>query len=125
MTQTAVVVKVNGPGLCEVRIRRVSACGGECASCGGCETPDIDVLATNTERVKTGDTVLIESGKTLRLAALIFLLPLLLFFAGVFFHPIAGGIGIILGVGIVLAANRFLQNKGGVTARVVAVLKER
>lgn len=125
MTQTAVVVKVNGPGLCEVRVRRASACGGECASCGGCETPDIDVLATNTERVKTGDTVLIESGKTLRLAALIFLLPLLLFFVGVFFHPIAGGIGIILGVGIVLAANRFLQNKGGVTARVVAVLKVR
>ncbi len=125
MTQTAVVIKVTAPGLCEVRVRRTSACAGSCATCGGCETPDIDVLATHKEKVKTGDTVLIESEKTLRLAALIFLLPLLLFFAGVFLHPIAGGVGILLGVGVVLAVNRFLQKKGGVTARVVAVLRER
>jgi positive regulator of sigma E activity len=83
------------------------------------------VLAVNTEKVKAGDTVLIESGRTLRLAALIFLLPLVLFFLGAAFHPVAGGAGILIGVGVVIFVNRFLQKKGGVSARVVAVLKER
>ncbi|MDR1693188.1 MAG: SoxR reducing system RseC family protein [Oscillospiraceae bacterium] len=125
MTQTAKVVKLKGPGLCEVRVRRVPACGGECAACGGCEMPDIDILAFRTEKVREGDTVLIENAKTLRLAALVFLLPLLLFFTGTVFHPVAGGAGLLVGIGVVLGVNRFLQKRGGVTAKVVAVLERR
>jgi positive regulator of sigma E activity len=124
MTQTATVIKIHGPGLCEVRVRRTASCGDQCASCHQlCETPDIDVLAINTLSAAPGDRVLIEGSRTLLLAALVYLAPILLFFIGWFIHPFAGGLGILLGIAGVMAVNRFLQDRGGVTAKVVSILE--
>ena len=124
MTQTAVVVKVYGPGLCEVRVRRKSACGGICSSCANlCETPDTDVLTVNPVGAGLGDRVLIEGSRTLALAALVYLLPIILFFIGWFIHPLAGAGGSLLGIAAVLAVNRILQNKGGVSAKIIAVVE--
>ncbi|MDR0326655.1 MAG: SoxR reducing system RseC family protein [Oscillospiraceae bacterium] len=124
MTQTAVVIKIHGPGLCEVRVRRTAACGDSCDSCNNlCETPDIDVLAVNTEGARPGDLVLIEGSRTLLLAALVYLAPIVLFLLGWLLHPIAGAVGILIGVGGVLYVNRFLQDKGGVSAKVVAIVE--
>jgi len=123
MTQTAVVTKIHGPGLCEVRVRRAAACGGSCAACGRlCETPDIDVLAVNTEGAGVGDWVLIENSRTLPLAALVYLAPIVLFFLGWIFHPVAAASGVLLGVAGVMAVNRFLQDRGGVSAKIVTVV---
>ncbi|MDR0293320.1 MAG: SoxR reducing system RseC family protein [Oscillospiraceae bacterium] len=125
MTQTAVVTKVIGPGLCEVRVRRTAACGGSCASCGNvCPTPDVDALATNTAGAIAGDRVLIEGSRTLLLAALVYLAPLALFFIGWLFHPVAGAAGVLLGIAGVIAVNRFLQDRGGVSAKVIAVIRD-
>jgi positive regulator of sigma E activity len=123
MTQIATVIKVHGPGLCEVRVRRSASCGEQCGSCRRlCETPDVDVLAINTLGAAPGDRVLIEGSRTLLLAALVYLAPILLFFIGWFIHPLAGGIGILLGVAGVMIVNRFLQERGGVTAKVVSII---
>jgi positive regulator of sigma E activity len=125
MTQTATVVKIHGPGLCEVRVRRSPSCGDLCDSCTQlCGTPDIDVLAINTLNAALGDRVLIESSRTLLLAALVYLAPILLFFIGWFIHPLGGALGILLGVAGVMAVNRFLQERGGVTAKVVSVIEK-
>ena len=123
MTQTAIVVKLHGPGLCEVRVRRAAACGGSCDSCGArCETPDTDVLAVNTAGAGPGDMVLIEGSRTLLLAALVYLAPIVLFFIGWIFHPVAAAVGLLIGVGGVLFVNRFLQDRGGVSAKIIAVV---
>lgn len=124
MTQTAVVIRIHGPGLAEVRVRRSSACSADCSSCGGCETPDVDVLAINSEGAGIGDRVLIEGSRTVLLAALVYLLPIVLFFIGWVFHPVAGAVGVLTGVGVVMVVNRFLQNKGGVSARIIAVIPQ-
>jgi len=125
MTQTATVIKVHGPGLCEVRVRRSTSCGDLCVTCSKlCETPDIDVLATVTLKVSPGDYVLIESSRTLLLAALVYLAPILLFFIGWLIHPLAAGVGILLGAAVVIFMNRFLQERGGVTAKVVSIMQK-
>ncbi|MCL2003548.1 MAG: SoxR reducing system RseC family protein [Oscillospiraceae bacterium] len=125
MTQTAVVVRICGPGLCEVRVRRTAACGENCVSCSNlCETPDVDVLAINTEGAAPGDRVLIEGSRTLLLAALVYLAPIVLFFIGWLIHPIAGAVGVLLGAAGVMAVNRFLQDRGGVSARIIAIVEK-
>jgi positive regulator of sigma E activity len=124
MTQLAIVLKNFGPGLCEVRVRRSASCGDACASCPGlCDTPDADLLAINTEGAAPGDTVLIENSRTLLLAALVYLVPIILFFIGWFIHPVAGAIGVLIGAGGVIAVNRFLQDRGGVSAKIVAIVE--
>jgi hypothetical protein len=125
MTQTALVVKLCGPVLCEVRVRRSASCGESCAACStACRTPDIDILAINTAGAAAGDIVLIEGSRTLLLAAFVYLTPIVLFFLGWFFHPIAGAAGVLIGAGGVFAVNRFLQDKGGVSAKVIAIVEK-
>jgi positive regulator of sigma E activity len=125
MTQIATVMKVHAPGLCEVRVRRTASCGDRCDSCSAlCETPDIDLLAFNNRDAAVGDRVLIEGSHTLLLAALVYLAPIVLFFIGWAIHPFAAGAGILLGIGGVLFVNRFLQERGGVKAKIVSILEK-
>jgi positive regulator of sigma E activity len=124
MTQTAVVTRIYAPGVCEVRVRRAAMCGDVCSACSSvCDTPDIEVLAINREGAAPGDTVLIEGSRTLALAALVYMVPLLLFFAGWYVHPIAGAVGILIGIAGVMLVNRFLQEKGGISAKVISVIE--
>jgi positive regulator of sigma E activity len=66
---------------------------------------------------------LIEGSRTLLLAALVYLAPLVLFFIGWIIHPVGGAAGVLLGVACVMFINRFLQDKGGVSARIIAVIE--
>jgi positive regulator of sigma E activity len=79
-------------------------------------------LAINTEGAAPGDVVLIEGGRTLLLAALVYLAPIVLFFIGWVIHPIAGAFGVLLGAAGVIFVNRFLQDRGGVSAKIVAIV---
>ena len=124
MTQKAVVVRIIAPGLCEVRARRQSACAGECASCSLCKAEETDMLALNSMGAAEGDSVLIEGSGTLLLAALVYLVPLLLFFIGWFIKPIAGLMGLLTGAAAVLFINRYLQDRGGISARIVTILRD-
>ena len=86
MREEGVVKKELGE-LCEVIVRRKTACGDNCASCGGsCKMNFQKVTAKNQVGAKAGDCVIIEmeSKKVLLSAFLVYILPVLVFFISFF-----------------------------------------
>ena len=90
MTQTAVVTEVIG-NKARVQVKRVSACAHDCSKCsGGCsemmKSAPVSVLAKNHLNAKPGDKVIVASdtGSILGAAAMVYLLPIVLFFLGYF-----------------------------------------
>lgn len=83
MKKEARVISVHEDGTAELRVKRDRACG-DCASCGGCGDACISLSVKNTLNARAGDTVTVETptAAVIATAALIYLLPLLLFFAG-------------------------------------------
>jgi sigma-E factor negative regulatory protein RseC len=102
------VVKSEIGELCEVVVRRKTACGDNCASCGGaCRMSFQQVTAKNKIGAKAGDSVIIEmdSKKVLFSAFLVYILPVLVFFISFFAvqklcasNNIASGISALLTV---------------------------
>ena len=86
MTQTVRVQKINGDGTAQVLHIRQSACSGDCHKCSGCGAAQETLLMTayNPIGASVGDMVTIESqtGPVLAAAAVLYVLPLVLFFAG-------------------------------------------
>ena len=124
MQQLALVEKLNGDHTALVSVRRASACGHDCASCGACgETPVLSVTAQNPLGAGVGDLVRLEtsSGGILGLTALTYLLPLLAFFLGyglgtLFFSGEAGrvacaGAGFAAGLLAPILASRRLGSR--------------
>ena len=96
MTQQGTIKKLLPGGRAEVEVTRRSACGHDCAKCGGCgglETQTLYVTARNHTDAGIGDRVLLEgeSGHLLGLAALVYMLPLVLFFVGYAIGSVTGG----------------------------------
>ena len=102
------VVKRELGELCEAVVRRKTACGDNCASCGGaCKMNFQSVTAKNPAGAKAGDNVIIEmDGKKVILSAfLVYILPILVFiisFYGVqtlnLGNTLSGGISAVLTV---------------------------
>lgn len=67
-------------------LERRSACSGTCGSCGGCDSlrQQVRIEAHNPIGAEPGDWVIVESETlpVLKAAALLYLVPLVLFFAG-------------------------------------------
>ena len=67
---------------------RESACSGDCHKCSGCGAAKETVLlkAKNPISARRGDLVKLESatGPVLKAAAVMYMIPMLLFFAGYF-----------------------------------------
>ncbi|MDO5141974.1 MAG: SoxR reducing system RseC family protein [Eubacteriales bacterium] len=87
MTQQGTIKKLLPNGMAEIEVTRRSACGHDCAKCGGCggmETQTLYVTARNRAHAGVGERVLIEgqTGQVLGLAVLVYVLPLVLFFVG-------------------------------------------
>ena len=96
MTQTAVVTEVMG-NKARVQVKRVSACAHDCERCGGgcsemMKSAPVSVLAVNQLGAEPGDRVVVASDtrSILGAAALVYLLPILLFFIGYFIAGAAG-----------------------------------
>ena len=72
--------------MAQVLVLRQSACSGDCHKCSGCGAVEQKLLldARNAIGAKAGDTVRIaaESGPVLAAAAVLYIVPLLLFFLG-------------------------------------------
>ena len=138
MTQIATVKRLVGEDRAEVVVHRLSACGHDCASCGGCG-PDsaarVTAVADNERGARPGDTVRVESesGRVLGMAAALYLAPLVLLFVGYF---VASGVfklgeGSSVAVGVICLAVGFAANflidrrtrKRPVRYRIVEVLK--
>ena len=138
MTQIATVKRLVGEKNAEVLVRRLSACGHDCASCGGCgpdSAAQVTAVAENELGARPGDTVRVESesGRVLGMAAALYLVPLVLLFVGCF---VASGVfklgeGASMAVGIACLAIGFAANflldrrtrKRPVRYRIVEVLK--
>lgn len=86
MLQYGLVTRIND-GEAVLQVPRSSACGDKCGSCSGqCNKGVIQVEMKNTLDAKIGDRVEIESksGTILGAAFLVYILPLITLFIGVF-----------------------------------------
>ena len=139
MTQNAVVTKLAGDGWAEIEVHRVSACGHDCSRCGGgcaelTRTGPVTVLARNPVGAQLGDRVVVESSSKsiLGFAAVVYLLPLVLFFAGYFAASAlgageaaamaAGGGCFALSLVIAVLADRKAARRRGELFSIVSVL---
>ena len=86
MQQLVRVRQVHEDGTATVLCIRESACSGDCHKCSGCGAAKEAILleAKNPIGAKPGDLVNIESetGPVLKAAAVMYMLPMMLFFAG-------------------------------------------
>lgn len=101
MEQQAKVIRIVSDTVAKVAVKRKSACSGDCHTCHGCPHPDEIVMvdADNFVGAQKGDDVVIRSDtrRVLKLAAMLYLMPMVLFFLGYFLTP--GGEGARLSVG--------------------------
>jgi sigma-E factor negative regulatory protein RseC len=136
MTQTVRVVEIVGKNLCSVEMIRESACGGNCASCDGCTAAGekITALAYNAAGAEVNDIVIVESRRSdiYGIAALVYMVPVLLLMIGYFLadalfgSPYAPGAGAALGfaAGIFMAVVYAGRKKGKVFLSVTKILQK-
>ena len=86
MEQLARVVRCHPDGTAQVAVVRESACSGDCHKCSGCGAAQQTMLFTAQNpigaTVGTVVTVASESAPVLKAAAMLYMLPLALFFLG-------------------------------------------
>ncbi len=85
MTQNGVVTKLLENGCAEVAVERGTACGGHCDGCETCiYAATLRVAAENAVCARPGDRVVLETGTggVMSAALLVYLLPVVLLFAG-------------------------------------------
>jgi len=130
MRQIATVTKMIGTGIAEVVVARETACGHACETCGGCGTTggSISVRARTDAELVPGDKVEIYSdNRVLGFAALVYLLPLVLFFAGYLSFPflqeslryLCGGAGFCAGIAIAILCDRTVRRKNAITYEII------
>lgn len=129
MEETARVTRILEDGRAELTVLRSAACSGECGQCGGCSAArTVTVCARNPIGARVNDIVLVqtESRQVLLAAGIVYLLPILLFFAGyalgagLGFAGAGGMTGFLLGVGAAVWWNRMVQKRRGMQAVICA-----
>lgn len=139
MTQIATVKRLLEDDRAEILVCRRSACGHDCASCGGCgleNTVRVTAPAENLLGAQPGDTVRVESesGRVLGMAFVLYLVPLVLLFFGYFVGVsllylsegaslVLGIVGLAVGVAINLLVDHRLRKAHAVQFRITEVLK--
>lgn len=100
---------------------RESACSGDCHQCSGCGAAKQAMLfeARNPIGARVGDVVTVESasGPVLKAAAVLYLLPLVLFIAGYLvgmqwsLGGLMGGLAFALSMVLIVAYDRLVMKK--------------
>ena len=121
MEQIVRVSRLLPDGRAEVIRVRESACSGDCHKCTGCGAAKQTVCLTarNCIGARVGDLVVISSSsaRVLKAAAVLYMMPLALFFLGyalgekLGFGTLAGCLGFVLGVVLVIAYDRWFAKK--------------
>ena len=121
MQQQVRVLNINPDGSAQVIYLRQSACSGDCHKCSGCGAVEQSMIfaARNPIGARPGDLVNVESatGPVLKAAAVLYMLPLVLFVAaylvGMQWHlgGITGALGFVLGIAIAVAYDRLVMKK--------------
>ena len=136
MLQKAKVIAIED-GMATISVERESACGHDCGSCAGCGMQSARIIADaeNSLGAKVGDMVEVESetAKVLKIAGVVYILPLVLFFAAYFAlvltvasetaAMLGGMAGFLLGVLCAIRLNRREAKAASVTHRIIRVLR--
>ena len=119
MEQIVRVKSVTPDGRAQVLHVRESACSGDCHKCSGCGAAKEAIVleADNPIGAAVGDFVTISSdtGPVLRAAAVLYMMPLVLFFLGYALGEVAwgmggllGGLAFVLGIALVVVYDRLV-----------------
>lgn len=132
MTQIATVENLLAGGYATISVPRKSACGHDCEECAGCGVTGAAVRAraANPIGAQPGQKVVVQSDtqKMLRIVALVYLTPVVLFLAGYLgtmtlvsasTAGVVGGIGFVAGILIAVAYDRRLRRQGGLRFTIV------
>lgn len=122
MEQVVKVCRLLPEGRAEVIRVRESACSGDCHKCSGCGAAQQTMLLTveNPIGARVGDLVVISSGSAavLKAAAVLYMLPLLLFLAGYLAGqllwqrgPLLGLCGVVMGIAFIKLYDKRLSKK--------------
>lgn len=122
MEQVVKVCRLLPEGRAEVIRVRESACSGDCHKCSGCGAAQQTMLLTveNPIGARVGDLVVISSGSAavLKAAAVLYMLPLLLFLAGYLAGqllwqrgPLLGLCGVVMGIAFIKHYDKRLSKK--------------
>ena len=122
MEQIVRVKSVTADGKAQVLHVRESACSGDCHKCSGCGAAKeaIILVADNPIGAAVGDFVKIssDSAPVLRGAAVLYMMPLVLFFLGYFLGAalwdmgaLVGGLAFVLAIALVIAYDRLVAAK--------------
>ena len=123
MEQIVRVHRLHPDGRADIILVRESACSGDCHKCSGCgaQKETMIVTADNPIRADVGDFVTLSSdtGSVMKAVAAVYLMPLVLFFAGYALGAalgwsgvLMGGLGFVLGVAFAVWFDRHTAQKG-------------
>ena len=133
MTQIATVERILDADYAEISVPRKSACGHDCEECAGCGVTGAAVRAkaSNPIGARPGQKVVVQSDtqKMLRIVALVYLIPVVLFLAGYVITSMltasvgvqyaVAGIGFVLGIVFAIFYDRRLRARGGLSFNIV------
>ena len=123
MEQIVRVHRLLDDGRADVILVRESACSGDCHKCSGCgaQKETMIVTADNPIRADVGDLVTLSSdtASVMKAVVAVYLVPLVLFFAGFALGmalgwggPLVGGLGFALGLAFAVWFDRHTAQKG-------------
>lgn len=133
MTQIATVERIIDNDHAEISVPRKSACGHDCEECAGCGVTGaaVHAKANNPIGARPGQKVVVESDtrKMLRIVALVYLIPVVLFLAGYLITAVLtprvgvqyfiAVLGFALGIVVAIAYDRRLRARGGLSFTIV------
>ena len=121
MQQLVKVLTCNPDGTAQVAYMRQSACSGDCHKCSGCGAVEQTMIFTarNPIGATPGALVTVESatGPVLKAAAVLYMLPLLLFIAGYLvgmqwqLGGLIGALAFALSIAIIVCYDRLVMRK--------------
>ena len=122
MEQLVRVKETYPDGTALVLCVRESACSGDCHKCSGCGAAKESILlkADNPIGAARGDLVKVQSdtAPVLKAAAVLYMLPLVLFFAGYAVAAVlnisgglCGGLAFLLSIAVIVLYDRRMQKK--------------
>lgn len=121
MQQRVKVLSCGADGTAQVACLRQSACSGDCHKCSGCGAVEQTMVFTarNPIGAKPGDMVIVESesGPVLKAAAVLYLLPLVLFIAAYLWGMqwrlggLTGSLAFCFSIVLIVLYDRFVMKK--------------
>lgn len=122
MEQLARILSNDPDGTAQVLVIRQSACSGDCHKCAGCGAAEQKMLLTaqNPMGAAVGERVILraESAPVLKAAAMLYMLPLALFFPGYILGArlwqlggLTGGLAFALGIAGAVLYDRLVMKK--------------